>query len=425
MLPAIASHKFTGLVSFYHPAYLNENDGQLEVYFPFNGYVGMGNNFTKHSTIATALRGSQTTQAYLLGHPEIFRNTNRMRVDAMVFTFLAYYIPERLRGALAFNGGIADKAEMKLAFPGALMKVVLGGDQTLAGQNLQMDNIYVNALYYREFFIGGAAKIYKKKSIAISAGGRVKFLTGLASVLSRDAYVNVFMEGNGEYINADTEFEVQTSNILDGSSNLFNGVGNGIAADAGLSFFIKNFTVSVAALNIGGIRFHKAEERLQHRSSLRFEGFSADEGFKGIKDDTIFHDLTVNRSKSVYNHPLTKRLQVLCSWQSQMEEKLLFRKTLVRYSKHRVYFSFSGELDEFSINDFSNYICAGYVYNWKDFFEIGPGFFAGGNARLGIGCMASVKYKWFALGAGTSNLFPFIFQQGRGTDFSLNSYFSF
>jgi len=425
MLPAIASYKFSGLTSFYHPAFLNDNIEQLEVYFPLNAYAGIGNNFIKHNKVVSALKGNKDMQAHILDHPENFRYSNKMHVNAIAFAFLAYYIPDRLRGNWGFNAGIADRADADIVFPGDLMKLVLKGDQTYAGQNLKMSNIKLNGIYYREFFIGGAGKIFQRKDFSISAGGRVKFLCGMASVLTKNASVDFYMDKGGKYIDVNSDFDLHTSNILNISSNPWNTTGTGMSMDAGFSFNKKNYSASVSVVDVGSIRFNKSVENLQHSSSIHFEGFNPDEGFKGIKDDTVFNDLTVNRTQKSYRHSLNKRLNILFSWKSMVDDKILFNRTLVHYSKHRAYFSFSGTLEEFKIDEFSNQLAIGYTYNWKDFFEIGPGFFAGGNARLGLGCMASVKYKCFTIGAATSNLFPFITKWGKGTDFSVSSLFSF
>lgn len=103
----------------------------------------------------------------------------------------------------------------------------------------------------------------------------------------------------------------------------------------------------------------------------------------------------------------------------------MFNRTLVRYSKHRAFISYSGLFDEFRFNELSNQLALGYTYNWKDFFEIGPGLFAGGYARIGLGCMASVKYKCFTIGIATSNLIPLVTRWGKGTDVSISSLFYF
>lgn len=425
MLPAIASYKFIGLTSFYHPAFLNDNESQFEVYFPLNAYVGIGNNFIKHDKLVSALNGNKNVQTQILDHPENFRYSNRVHVNAIAFAFLAYYVPDWLRGNWAFNAGIADRAESDIVFPGDLMKLVLKGNQTYAGQSLKMTNIKINGIYYREFFIGGAGKIFQRKGFSISAGGRVKFLCGMASVLTKNASVNFYMDKGAKSIDVNSDFDLHSSNILNISSSPWNTTGIGMSMDAGFSFNMKNCSASVSVVDVGRIRFNKSVENLQHSSSIHFEGFDPDEGFKGIKDDTIFNDLTVNRNQNSYRHSLNKRLNILFSWQSKTDDKILFNRTLVHYSKHRAFFSFSGPLEEFKVNEFTNQLAIGYTYNWKDFFEIGPGFFAGGNARLGVGCMTSVKYKCFTIGAATSNLFPFITQNGKGTDFSLSSLFFF
>ncbi|MBO9703741.1 MAG: hypothetical protein J7604_26280 [Sporocytophaga sp.] len=425
IVPAIASYKFAGLTSFYQPAFLNENGDQFEIYFPLNAYAGIGNNFIRHKKLVSALGGNTDIQTHILDHPENFKYSNRIHLNAMAFTFLAYYVPDRLRGNWAFNAGIADRAEADIVFPGDLMKLVLKGDQSYAGQNMKLNNIKLNGIYYREFFIGGTRKIFRRKDFSISGGGKIKFLCGMASVLTKKASVDFYMDKGGKYIDVNSDFDLHTSNILNVSSNPWNTTGTGVSMDAGLSFNLKNYSASISLVDVGSIRFNKSVESLQHSSSIHFEGFNPDEGFKGIKDDTIFNDLTVNRTQNSYHHPLNKRLNVLFSWQSNTDDKILFNRTLVHYSKHRAYFYFSGALEEFKLNEFSNQLSVGYTYNWNDFFEIGPGFFVGGNARLGLGCMTSVKYKYFTIGAATSNLFPLIIKSGKGTDFSVSSLFSF
>ncbi len=425
IIPAIASYKFSGLTSFYHPAFLNENGAQFEIYFPLNGYAGIGNDFIKHKKLVSALNGNKNVQNDILDHPENFKYSNRIGMSAIAFTFLAYYVPDRLRGNWAFNAGIAERADAEVVFPGDLMKLVLKTDQTFAGQNRKISNIKLNGIYYREFFIGGARKIFKRKNFSISAGGRVKFLCGMASVLTKDASVDFYMDKSAKYIDVNSGFDLYTSNILNSSLNPFNTNGTGMAFDAGVSFSLKDYSASLSVVDIGGIKFNKSLEHLKHSSSIHFDGFNPDEGFKGIKDDTVFNDLTVNRTKDRYKHYLNKRLNILFSWKSKEDDKILFNRTLVQYSKHRAYISFSGNLDEFRIKEFSNQLSLGYTYNWKDFFEIGPGFFAGGNARIGLGCMASIKYRCFTIGAATSNLFPLVSKWGKGTDFSISSLFFF
>jgi hypothetical protein len=425
IIPAIASYKFSGLTSFYHPAYLNDNGAQFEIYFPLNGYAGIGNDFIKHKKLLSALSGNENVQNDILDHPENFRSSNRIRFNAIAFTFLAYYVPDRLRGNWAFNAGMAERADAEVVFPGDLMKLVLKTDQTFAGQNRKINNIKLNGIYYRELFIGGAGRIFKRKNFSISAGGRVKFLCGIASILTENASVDFYMDQSAKYIDVNSDFDLHTSNILSSSSNPWGFTGIGMSLDAGLSFNLKNYSASVSVVDVGSIRFKKSLEHLRHSSSIRFEGFNDDEGFKGIKDDTIFNDLTVNRSQDRYRHALNKRLNILFSWKSKEDEKILFNRTLVRYSKHRAFISFSGLLDEFRFNELSNQLALGYTYNWKDFFEIGPGLFAGGYARIGLGCMASVKYKCFTIGIATSNLIPLVTRWGKGTDVSISSLFYF
>ncbi|GAL85247.1 hypothetical protein MYP_2476 [Sporocytophaga myxococcoides] len=425
IIPAIASYKFSGLTSYYHPGFLNDNGPQFEIYFPLNGYAGIGNDFIKLNKLVSALDGEQNVQNDILDHPENFKNSNRIRMNGTAFTILAYYVPDRLRGNWAFNAGIAERAEAGVVFPGDLMRLVLETDKAFAGQSKRISNIDLNGIYYREFFIGGTRKIFKRKNFSISTGGRVKFLWGIASVLTKNASVDFYMDKSAKYIDVNSNFDLYTSNILNSSLNPLNSNGIGMAFDGGVSFNLKDYTASLSVVDLGGIKFNKSLEHLQHSSSIHFEGFNPDEGFKGIKDDTIFNDLTVNRTPDRYKHFLNPRLNILFSWRSKEDDKILFNRTLVQYSKHRAYISLSGLLNEFRINELSNQLSIGYTYNWKDFFEIGPGFFAGGNARIGLGCMASIKYRCFTIGAATSNLFPLVTKLGKGTDISISSLFFF
>ncbi len=227
IVPAIASYKFAGLTSYYQPAFINENGDQFEIYFPLNGYAGIGNNFIKHNKLVSALTGNKDMQTQILDHPENFRYSNRIHLNAIAFAFLGYYIPDRLRGNWAFNAGIADRAEADIVFPGDLMKLVLKGDQSYAGQNLKLNNIKLNGIYYRELFIGTAGKIFKRKKFSVSAGGRVKLLWGIASVYTKNASVDFYMDKSGKNIDVISDFDLHTSNILNSSLNPWNIAGNG------------------------------------------------------------------------------------------------------------------------------------------------------------------------------------------------------
>lgn len=132
-----------------------------------------------------------------------------------------------------FKLGISEKASFDFTYPKNLFDFILRGNGNFLGERVDIQNLSLNAVYYREVSLGYATEINEKWSL----GGHLNLLFGLANIKTNDANFSIYTDPENYDITLNGFIEINTSGldyIQDNTSNILSSNGNfGLAVDIG------------------------------------------------------------------------------------------------------------------------------------------------------------------------------------------------
>ena len=190
---------------------------------------------------------------------------------------------------LSFNHAIKFNAFMD--YPKELVQLAWNGNSQFVGQTISIGPD-VHAFAYNEFGIGVAAKI-----LNVSAGARLKILTGIGDLSTERTKAEVYTDPDIYQLTFNTDYLINTSSFFayDGSEDFeidfgkvsFNDVfasNLGTAIDLGASFRFKNIDISASIIDLGFISWKSNTVNYHSQGTYKYEGVD----ISGIiRDDSI------------------------------------------------------------------------------------------------------------------------------------------
>ena len=206
---------------------------------------------------------------------------------------------------IRFSINHAFKLNAYLDYPKDLIELGWNGNSQFIGETIQIGPDF-QAYAYSEYGIGAAMKI-----LGVSAGARLKILTGIGDVSTERTKASVYTDPDVYQLTLDTDYKINTASFLSYgggtdfeidfgefsaddllSSNL------GMAIDLGANFKIKNVEVSASIIDLGFINWKKNATNLHSLGSYKYEGLD----FSNIiHDDEIDFEGTLDTLGEIFD----------------------------------------------------------------------------------------------------------------------------
>jgi hypothetical protein len=227
------------------------------------------------------------------------------------------------------------RSNIEVQHPKALLDMVWNGNGQYIGQKADLAPS-LNSLIYNEL---GLNLAYTKSKITI--GGRVKFLTGMHSIVTNAKNsATLFTNPDIYQLSFETDYQLQTANSLDYSSGVnfqpknFNltkfalgGKNTGLAFDLGMTFHpSEKWSLGISFCNLGKITWNDTKNYAS-KGTYKFEGVKINNltqdttlSFGNLLDTlkTSFQFKTTNEAYSTtlpYNYYLTYNYKFKNTWQ--------------------------------------------------------------------------------------------------------------
>ena len=228
-----------------------------------------------------------------------------------------------------FSINHAIKLHSFLDYPKNLIELGWEGNEQFIGETVAFGPDFEVAAY-NEFGIGAAAKLW-----GISAGARLKILTGFAGANSDLTDASIYTDSDVYDITFNTDYRINTSSFL-----VYNGEGDfnldfgeltasrlfsknlGLALDLGASFKVKKLEVSASIIDLGFIKWTENVHNYHSKGSFDFEGLDIDDIINDENDeisfeetiDTLQNILDFKETNNSYNTTLPTKIYLSASY---------------------------------------------------------------------------------------------------------------
>ncbi len=250
------------------PTHIGEHRFELSL-FPFS-FSAFSNGPSYQDFI------SDNEAASVLIYPENelnFGQGNIFRVATSFETFRFIYTPDNW----SFSLSHAIKGAGLIDYSGAVLDLAINGNAPYIGQTVSLDTDF-SFQAYQEFAFGAVVQLEK-----IRIGGRLKYLPGLATAISRKSTIDLFTDEDIYQLFLDMDVAIDVAGNNTNSWNDvrigrigFNFSGNhGFGIDLGADWQInEQLSFSVSALDLGRINWKKSPRTYTANETFEFDGLS-------------------------------------------------------------------------------------------------------------------------------------------------------
>ena len=317
---------------------------------------------------------------------------------------------------------IVERAEANAIFSDVIGKVAWEGNAQYAGQSVNIGNLAGNGFWQREFSLGASAPVWENDLFNIRAGGRLKFIQGMASVYTEKFNAIMTTPESGEMIELNVDYMVNTS-IPDDEEDFdaFKGRGFGLGLDLGATVsFQKNFTGTLSILDMGSVKYNQEITNYYRTGNAVFEGVEIDPSgdFENASEFTeaFWEDIEPLENSDAFTMPLPTRLALQFEYQSFKKDK-----KDREFAQHHAFLTYTQGFKDIGISTKKPQLNLAYTFSLNTRFSIGNSFGFGGVQGFTIGPYLSVSGGAFSFAIGSGNILgAFSQQNARGTDVALN-----
>lgn len=270
-------HSFRGSVdgSLLLPSTLNM--GQYKSQWSTSGQYWFGNSFVSNKGIYQFFDNTSDVV-----RPDFNRAIDKMDVSNVFGMGLeahaggAFQVPIK-HNNVNFSLGWAEHVGMNWNFSRNMLSLFWKGNKQWAGEKVRLTPFAVNALWYREYYVGSAMEVFRHGDLFVRAGARMKFLQGIAGMNMPKADIDLTTASDGQYLlfeyDYDLRYALNTKNF-----SPFRPTGGGAAVDFGFTVgFMKKFQVDLGIVDLGGINFKNHSSTVSKKSSFKYEGLDVNQ----------------------------------------------------------------------------------------------------------------------------------------------------
>jgi len=186
------------------------------------------------------------------------------------------------KNSIALN--ITPKTDVNLGYSKSVFDFLINGNGNHIGKSISLDGFSFDVSSYIETGIGYTREINEK----ISAGARVKFLSGLGNVNGDFDGISLYTNPNDYSLTASSNFAINAYGTFFGDSELAEQMGNppyfnpnnlGLGLDLGVNYqFSDNIQFFGSIVDLGYLKWSEYGETLYNDgASFKFDGLPLDE----------------------------------------------------------------------------------------------------------------------------------------------------
>lgn len=198
------------------------------------------------------------------------------------------------------NFNVSSKVQANFIYPKELLQFALEGNgKNFIGERASLDGIGINLNAYTEFGLGISKEIDDKLTI----GGRLKFLSGIANITTRETRLGIYTDPETYALTIDGFADISSSNISQFyedtvlsmsakmknlQSSVLNFANKGIGVDLGASYKISDkISVNASLVDLGTIRWsNNVTSYKTDEFEYTFEGVDLNEYFEENGDSS-------------------------------------------------------------------------------------------------------------------------------------------
>jgi hypothetical protein len=171
-----------------------------------------------------------------------------------------------------FMAGLKENILGNVSFPKDLFQILIkgNGDENSLGKVLNIGNFNINAMHYREYFIGGSYQIKPKWSVGL----RLKYLVGLENVYTQKSNISITTDSSTYKYTLVGDYALRTSGLTQShldkykESPFFSTSNTGFGVDAGAIYqYNKKIKFSAAVNDLGFISWKENNKIIQNKNS--------------------------------------------------------------------------------------------------------------------------------------------------------------
>ncbi len=206
---------------------------------------------------------------------------------------------------IRFSFNHAIKFNTFLDYPKDMVELGWNGNAQFIDETINIGPDF-QAFAYNEFGLGAAMKF-----LNVSAGARLKILTGIGDVSTSRTDASLYTDPDIYQLTFNTDYRINTSTFLaydqDGNFDLDFGDINfstlttpnlGLAIDLGASIKLKKLELSASIIDLGAIKWSKNTKNYTSSGSYTYEGLDVSEI---IRDEDVSFEQTIDTLQQIFD----------------------------------------------------------------------------------------------------------------------------
>ncbi|MFT5166625.1 MAG: hypothetical protein ACI8P3_001857 [Saprospiraceae bacterium] len=206
---------------------------------------------------------------------------------------------------MRFSFNHALKFNAFLDYPKDLVELAWNGNSQFIGETIKFGPDF-QAFAYNEFGLGAAMKF-----LNVSAGLRLKILTGIGDVSTERTAASLYTDPDIYQLTFDTDYRLNSSSFLaydgDGEFSLdfgefsFDRITSpniGFAVDLGASIQLKKLEISASIIDLGGIKWNENISNYTSQGSYTYDGLDISDI---INDDDVSFEETLDTLTDIFD----------------------------------------------------------------------------------------------------------------------------
>ena len=206
---------------------------------------------------------------------------------------------------IRFSFNHAFKFNSFMDYPKDLVDLAWNGNSQFIGETVEFGPD-TQAFAYNEFGFGAAMKFSN-----ISAGARVKILTGVGDVSTDRTSASLYTDPDIYQLTFDTDYRINTSSFLayDGNGDFSLDFGDftfddivspnlGFAIDLGATIQLNKLELSASVIDLGSIKWSQNTKNYTSQGNYTYEGLNISDI---IKDDDVSFEQTLDTLAEIFD----------------------------------------------------------------------------------------------------------------------------